>query len=119
MYKMIMLFQEKQTFIDFYETYFLQLILFRYDVDRGNQESDSEVQVIDGFFVHYFVPQNLTPLSKHVIFVLDVRYVIRVIVYYSLNLFCWCQKKRVLPSNQTPTEKLKLNLDPFRMDFFN
>merc|ERR1719412_3263225 len=29
----------------------------RYDVDR--QGEDSEVQVIDGYFVHYFVPSNL------------------------------------------------------------
>merc|ERR1712088_585186 len=31
-----------------------------YDVDRQNQ--DSEVQVIDGYFVHFFVPENLETL---------------------------------------------------------
>merc|ERR1712172_75090 len=31
-----------------------------YDVDRKNQ--DSEVQVIDGYFVHFFVPENLETL---------------------------------------------------------
>merc|ERR1719411_2051533 len=41
-----------------------------YDVDRQNQ--DSEVQVIDGYFVHFFVPENLETLPKHVIFILDV-----------------------------------------------
>merc|ERR1712241_956771 len=41
----------------------------RYDVDRQGQ--DSEVQVIDGYFVHYFVPANLPTLPKHLIFVLD------------------------------------------------
>merc|ERR1712110_1386503 len=41
-----------------------------YDVDRQNQ--DSEVQVIDGFFVHFFVPENLETLPKHAIFILDV-----------------------------------------------
>ena len=41
----------------------------RYDVDRQGQ--DSEVQVIDGYFVHYFVPSDLPTLPKHVIFVLD------------------------------------------------
>merc|ERR1712088_61349 len=41
-----------------------------YDVDRQNQ--DSEVQVIDGYFVHYFVPENLETLPKHAIFILDV-----------------------------------------------
>merc|ERR1712055_604597 len=41
-----------------------------YDVDRQNQ--DSEVQVIDGYFVHFFVPENLETLPKHAIFVLDV-----------------------------------------------
>merc|ERR1719327_612656 len=41
-----------------------------YDVDRQSQ--DSEVQVIDGYFVHYFVPENLETLPKHAIFILDV-----------------------------------------------
>merc|ERR1712184_50356 len=36
----------------------------------GNQ--DSEVQVIDGYFVHFFVPENLETLPKHAIFILDV-----------------------------------------------
>merc|ERR1719347_114259 len=42
----------------------------KYDVDR--QGEDSEVQVIDGYFVHYFVPDNLETLAKHAVFVLDV-----------------------------------------------
>jgi len=42
----------------------------RYDVDRQGQ--DSEVQVIDGYFVHYFVPSELQTLPKHVVFVLDI-----------------------------------------------
>merc|ERR1711936_676169 len=41
-----------------------------YDVDRQNQ--DSEVQVIDGYFVHYFVPENLETLPKHAVFILDI-----------------------------------------------
>lgn len=41
-----------------------------YDVDRKNQTN--EIQVIDGYFVHFFVPENLKVLPKHVIFVLDV-----------------------------------------------
>merc|ERR1719244_1074020 len=41
-----------------------------YDVDRQNQ--DSEVQVIDGYFVHYFVPENLQTLPKHATFIPDV-----------------------------------------------
>jgi len=41
----------------------------RYDVDREGQ--DSEVQVIDGYFVHYFVPSDLPTLPKHAVFVLD------------------------------------------------
>jgi len=44
-------------------------LVVRYDVDRQGQ--DSEVQVIDGYFVHYFVPANLPTLPKHVVFVLD------------------------------------------------
>merc|ERR1719167_434287 len=41
-----------------------------YDVNRRDQ--DSEIQVVDGYFVHYFVPDNLETLAKHVVFVLDV-----------------------------------------------
>ena len=41
-----------------------------YDVDRTNQTS--EVQVVDGYFVHFFVPENLPVMPKHIIFVLDV-----------------------------------------------
>ena len=35
-------------------------------------EQESEIQVVDGYFVHYFVPDNLETLAKHVVFVLDV-----------------------------------------------
>ena len=43
----------------------------KYDVDR--QGEDNEVQVIDGYFVHYFVPNELVEsLEKHVVFVLDI-----------------------------------------------
>ena len=41
-----------------------------YDVDRTNQTS--EIQVIDGYFVHFFAPENLPVIPKHIIFVLDV-----------------------------------------------
>jgi len=44
--------------------------LVQYEVDRQGKES--EVQVIDGYFVHYFTPENLPTLPKYVIFVLDV-----------------------------------------------
>ena len=42
----------------------------KYDLDRKGQAN--EVQVIDGYFVHYFVPDDLETLPKHAIFVLDV-----------------------------------------------
>jgi Mg-chelatase subunit ChlD len=29
-------------------------------------------QISDGYFVHFFAPEDLPPLRKHVIFVLDV-----------------------------------------------
>merc|ERR1712232_1175240 len=44
-------------------------LVVRYDVDR--QGRDSEVQLIDGYFVHYFVSSNLPTLPKHLVFVLD------------------------------------------------
>jgi len=44
--------------------------MVRYDVDRKGQ--DNEVQVIDGYFVHFFAPDNLQKLPKHAVFVLDI-----------------------------------------------
>jgi len=44
--------------------------IVQYDVDRKNQ--NGEVQVLDGYFVHYFAPDSLETLPKHVVFVLDV-----------------------------------------------
>ena len=45
---------------------------FRYDVDRrSDQAGAGEVQVVDGYFAHFVAPENLTPMAKHVIFVLD------------------------------------------------
>jgi uncharacterized protein YegL len=41
-----------------------------YDVDR--KDENNEVQVVDGYFVHYFTPNQLPVLPKHVTFVLDV-----------------------------------------------
>merc|ERR1712226_85921 len=32
----------------------------------------NEIQVLDGYFVHYFAPENLQTLPRHVIFVVDV-----------------------------------------------
>ena len=43
--------------------------IVKYDVERKH---NNEVQVIDGHFVHFFAPENLEVLPKHVIFVLDV-----------------------------------------------
>ena len=48
----------------------MKKFVVRYDVDRNNQEN--EVQVVDGHFVHFFVPDNLKTMAKHVIFILDV-----------------------------------------------
>ena len=43
----------------------------RYDVDRQADKA-GEIQVIDGYFAHFVAPENLPPLAKHVVFVLDV-----------------------------------------------
>ena len=48
----------------------MKKFVVRYDVDRSGQ--DNEVQVVDGHFVHFFVPDNLKTMPKHVIFILDV-----------------------------------------------
>ena len=47
----------------------LQLIV-EYEVDRGAAGA-GEVQLLEGYFVHFTAPENLTPIPKHVVFVLD------------------------------------------------
>ena len=44
--------------------------IVEYDVDRAAAKDD--IQIIDGYFVHFFAPDTLPTLPKHVIFVLDV-----------------------------------------------
>ncbi|CAG9823746.1 unnamed protein product [Phaedon cochleariae] len=41
----------------------------QYDVERDSR--GGEVLLQDGYFVHFFAPEDLEPLSKHVVFVLD------------------------------------------------
>ncbi|KAG8515919.1 Inter-alpha-trypsin inhibitor heavy chain H5 [Galemys pyrenaicus] len=43
--------------------------IIRYDVSR--EQSIGDIQVLDGYFVHYFAPKDLPPLPKNVVFVLD------------------------------------------------
>ncbi|ROL50138.1 Inter-alpha-trypsin inhibitor heavy chain H2 [Anabarilius grahami] len=42
----------------------------KYDVER--ESNAGELQVSDGHFVHFFAPSDLTPLSKNIVFVIDV-----------------------------------------------
>jgi len=42
----------------------------KYDVDRGEKAGD--IQLLDGYFAHFVAPENLPPMAKHVVFVLDV-----------------------------------------------
>ncbi|KAL4659317.1 inter-alpha-trypsin inhibitor heavy chain H2, partial [Arapaima gigas] len=42
----------------------------QYDVQR--EASAGELQVSDGHFVHFFAPDNLSPLPKNIVFVIDV-----------------------------------------------
>ncbi|XP_047502543.1 inter-alpha-trypsin inhibitor heavy chain H5-like isoform X1 [Penaeus chinensis] len=41
-----------------------------YDVDR--QADGGEIQILGGFFVHYFCPEGLPKLPTHTVFVLDI-----------------------------------------------
>ncbi|XP_069689610.1 inter-alpha-trypsin inhibitor heavy chain H4-like [Periplaneta americana] len=45
-------------------------LVVEYDVDRTAQPG--VILVNEGYFVHFFVPEDMPPLKKHVIFVLDV-----------------------------------------------
>lgn len=40
-----------------------------YDVER--EQGGGELQVVNGFFVHFFAPSALQPLAKHIVFVVD------------------------------------------------
>ncbi|XP_060048117.1 inter-alpha-trypsin inhibitor heavy chain H5 [Erinaceus europaeus] len=44
-------------------------LIIRYDVHRDQNVGD--IQILDGYFVHYFAPKDLPPLPKNVVFVLD------------------------------------------------
>jgi uncharacterized protein YegL len=44
-------------------------IIVRYDVDRTSQPN--QVLIDEGYFVHFFAPEDLETLPKHVTFVLD------------------------------------------------
>ena len=46
--------------------------IFNVDYDVIRPEDGNEVQIGAGRFVHYFSPENLPTLAKHVIFVIDV-----------------------------------------------
>lgn len=41
-----------------------------YDVDRKNQAN--EIQVMDGYFVHFISPDSMVTIAKHTVFVLDI-----------------------------------------------
>ena len=45
--------------------------IVQYDVDMDSS-GGNEIQVLDGYFVHHFAPENLQTLPRHVIFVVDV-----------------------------------------------
>jgi len=45
-------------------------LIVEYDVDR--KDHDSEVQLMDGYFVHFLAPDSLPTLPKHVVFVIDI-----------------------------------------------
>uniref|UniRef100_A0A4X2L513 Inter-alpha-trypsin inhibitor heavy chain H3 n=1 Tax=Vombatus ursinus TaxID=29139 RepID=A0A4X2L513_VOMUR len=43
--------------------------IIRYDVNR---EQPGNVQIVNGYFVHFFAPENLPVVPKNVVFVIDV-----------------------------------------------
>ena len=44
-------------------------MIVEYEVERGG--AAGEVQLLEGYFVHFTAPDNLIPMPKHVVFVLD------------------------------------------------
>lgn len=47
----------------------LQFVV-EYDVTRDTDKA-GEIQVVDGFFVHFVAPQHLPAMPKHIVFVID------------------------------------------------
>ncbi|XP_069485776.1 inter-alpha-trypsin inhibitor heavy chain H2 [Ambystoma mexicanum] len=43
--------------------------IVKYDTKR---DSSSELQLFNGYFLHFFAPENLSPLPKNILFVIDV-----------------------------------------------
>ena len=44
-------------------------MIVEYEVERGS--AAGEVQLLEGYFVHFTAPDDLIPMPKHVVFVLD------------------------------------------------
>ncbi|XP_053321379.1 inter-alpha-trypsin inhibitor heavy chain H2 [Spea bombifrons] len=44
-------------------------LVVKYDVQR---EQSTNLQVFNGYFLHFFAPENLPPLPKNILFVIDV-----------------------------------------------
>ncbi|XP_063164515.1 inter-alpha-trypsin inhibitor heavy chain H2 isoform X2 [Candoia aspera] len=45
-------------------------LVVTYDVNRDTEAG--ELEIFNGYFVHYFAPDNLEPLPKNILFVIDV-----------------------------------------------
>ncbi|KAM5235049.1 inter-alpha-trypsin inhibitor heavy chain H2 [Ctenodactylus gundi] len=45
-------------------------LVVMYDVDR--EETAGQLEVFNGYFVHFFAPDNLDPIPKNILFVIDV-----------------------------------------------
>lgn len=45
-------------------------LVVMYDVNR--EEKAGELEVFNGYFVHYFAPDNMDPIPKNILFVIDV-----------------------------------------------
>uniref|UniRef100_A0A8D0C8T0 Uncharacterized protein n=1 Tax=Salvator merianae TaxID=96440 RepID=A0A8D0C8T0_SALMN len=38
----------------------------------ANRESPGDIKIVDGYFVHFFAPQNISRLPKNIVFIIDV-----------------------------------------------
>uniref|UniRef100_A0A452FV98 Inter-alpha-trypsin inhibitor heavy chain 2 n=1 Tax=Capra hircus TaxID=9925 RepID=A0A452FV98_CAPHI len=45
-------------------------LVVMYDVNR--EEKVGELQIFNGYFVHFFAPENMDPIPKNILFVIDV-----------------------------------------------
>ncbi|KAL7986021.1 hypothetical protein Chor_011187 [Crotalus horridus] len=60
---------QQRTCVDCLTTLLNGDFIVKYDVNR---ETSGHIQIVNGYFVHFFAPKNILRLSKNIVFIIDV-----------------------------------------------